>query len=184
MVQTMLRAINPHHGKLFIQVWAVEQEDPNNPSSESSKPLLLRKARQMEKLETVHLKASDAESGKDAAGRDVFVPWKLQSKPTARAVDSSRTERRTKEKGARGKSIEAGEGEAESQADDSPAQTSEPTYQRYYHLFERGELRTLVKEAVNELRLEESVRIDEDEEWEQGNWCIQARYTDSAGNGL
>lgn len=157
-VRTMLRALNKKHGKLIIQVWAVEQVPPQqqnkndkNANSTPHKPYLKRQ-RDMDKLESAittlqSLNLSQAEK------QDVFVPWKLQP---AQQADQSNTD---------SKGVEAN--------------PTEPVYQRYYHLFKAGELREMVEEAA---RLElsasqfQSLKIDEEETWESGNWSIVACF--------
>lgn len=69
----MLKALNKRHGKLFIQVWAIEQEPPD--SNAASEPL--KNTRKMRELE--HASLSNASLSEDSR-QDVFVLWKLQSK--------------------------------------------------------------------------------------------------------
>jgi tRNA (uracil-5-)-methyltransferase TRM9 len=154
-VRTMLRALNKRHGKLIIQVWAVEQVPPQEQNKDSNstphKPYLKRQ-RDMDKLESAittlqSLNLSQAEK------QEVFVPWKLQP---AQQADRGNPD------------LAGAEGTA-----------TEPVYQRYYHLFKAGELRDMVQEAAR-LELSESLfqslKIDEDETWESGNWSIVARF--------
>jgi tRNA (uracil-5-)-methyltransferase TRM9 len=162
-VRTMLRALNKNHGKLFIQVWAVEQERPivNSQSSThtegtegTDKKPLLKRARDMDKLE----KATSALQSlhlSETEKQEVFVPWKLQQRPSSKKIQNDTPDTQVQE------------------------EKSAPVFQRYYHLFKAGELRELVMQAAEE-EMDEGLlpelRVDEDELWEQGNWCIQARF--------
>lgn len=142
----MLRALNRRHGRLFIQVWAKEQDRPASQGDSTPPKVAIKKTRQMDKLELATLASAlpDVSTSSDNSSQDVFVPWKLQ----------------THEKDETG---------------DNPDQV----FQRYYHLFQEGELLQLVKEARDEVRDLGSggnLCIAESEEWEQGNWCISARY--------
>lgn len=155
-VRTMLRALNKKHGKLIIQVWAVEQTPPPDSGSSLSgsnglKPYMKRQ-RDMDKLESAtstlqSLKLSEAEK------QDVFVPWKLQ--PGQRL---------------------------EGPADKEVTNKSEPPeeiHQRYYHLFRGGELRAMLRDAAEEELSQEqllSFKIDAEETWESGNWSIVGRF--------
>lgn len=47
-------------------------------------------------------------------------------------------------------------------------------FQRYYHLFAKGELRLLVLEAAQELGLQDHLVIVRDV-WERGNWLLEAK---------
>lgn len=197
----MLRAVNPRHGKIVIQVWAIEQERPGT-HAEARPQAMLRKARQMDKLETARMpssadahKQADADSPPGAAvaaleheegeaepqqGRDVFVPWRLQQqqqqkqkrKPQGNAKVSKATNTTSESDSAQ----VSGQGENPSGKEREEEKEKEKTYQRYYHLFQSGELKSLVLEARDDLGLQDSLEVDDDEEWEQGNWCIQARF--------
>lgn len=77
-------AVNKDHGKIFIQVWALEQEPPANANVvNTSKRTNVRKPRDMSKLLPAKLSTAAVEKPKqnDTGSQDVFVPWKLQAKP-------------------------------------------------------------------------------------------------------
>ena len=103
----------------------------------------------MDKLEPARM--ASARSGEDAEvdteKQDVFVPWKLQGKDGRTVTVTGSEEDEKKE---------------------------EQTYQRYYHLFKAGELRSLVEDAARDLDLHD-LRI-EPEHWEEGNWWIRASF--------
>lgn len=90
----------------------------------------------------------------ETAGRDVFVPWVL-SKPTAKGSPQL-------------------DGEAE----------SPQVFNRYYHMFEAGELRGLVVQAAERMGLsvgeevaggeKEGVEIVQDG-WERSNYFVELR---------
>lgn len=152
-VRTMLRALNKKHGKLLIQVWAVEQEPPMNTGehaqTEAARKPYLKRQRDMDKLESAASMLSSLELS-ETKKQDVFVPWKLQ--------------------GAQQQKSKAEAGTTASEATSTP-----PVFQRYYHLFKAGELRALVEEAVREELDDDSQArfvIDEEERWESGNWSI------------
>lgn len=63
LVQSLIRAVNPSHGRIMIYVWAVEQDD-------LSKRVLPT--------------AGDAEAREP--GRDVLVPWVLAEQQKAKAA--------------------------------------------------------------------------------------------------
>ena len=153
VTQTMLSALNLHHGKLFIQVWALEQDPALLPlevlSDHASSSLRhrpkpnVKKPRQMDKLERATLESVAQGDELDGAKQDVFVPWKLQSSATP----------------------------------DTPQDgTTAPTYQRYYHLFRAGELKELVEAAAAASSTQGTRLMVDEERWEEGNWWITARY--------
>lgn len=152
--QTILRALNKRHGRLFIQVWALEQDPALLPlevlSDHASSSLRhrskpnVKKPRQMDKLERATLESVGQVGEWDGLKQDVFVPWKLQGSATS--------------------------------GDIQDAASAAPTYQRYYHLFRAGELKELV-EAAAAACLTHGTQLTVDEErWEEGNWWITARY--------
>lgn len=155
----MLRALNKQHGKLLIQVWAMEQTPPEDAedsentgvAASTHKPYLKRQ-RDMDKLESAQhtmqsLQLSQAEK------QDVFVPWKHQEGQGKRAVVATVAQ--------------------------SQSSASELVYQRYYHLFRAGELRSLLAQAASD-ELGDSdfhfLIIDEHEKWESGNWSIVGQF--------
>lgn len=82
----------------------------------------------------------------DSAGQDVFVPWVLASqtqlpKPKPRSRKRKGQESRPEE-------------DAEAQQEDVKDELPPPVFNRYYHMFAKGELSALVEEAANELGLE------------------------------
>lgn len=157
-VRTMLRALTRKHGKLLIQVWAVEQEPPINAEgreamTEKARKPFLKRQRDMDKLESAASMLGSLELS-ETKKQDVFVPWKLQS----------------------AQQKEASKSQSESPSSES---TTTPVFQRYYHLFKAGELRALVLEAAaEELGTQHILSIDEEESWEAGNWSITARFSE------
>ena len=153
-IQTILRTLNKRHGKLFIQVWALEQDPallpPEVLSDHASSSLRhrpkpnVKKPRQMDKLERATLESVGQIDELDGAKQDVFVPWKLQSSTYP--------------------------GDAQDGA------TAAPTYQRYYHLFRAGELKELVEAAAALFPTHGPQMVVDEERWEEGNWWITARY--------
>ena len=80
----------------------------------------------------------------DSAGQDVFVPWVLASQ-TQKPKPRSRRRR--------GQEGQPGE-DAEAQQEETKDEPAPPVFNRYYHMFAKGELSALVVEAANELGLE------------------------------
>lgn len=161
-VRTMLRALNKKHGKLLIQVWAVEQEPPvdhtaSADATESERKPYLKRQRDMDKLESAANMLSSLELS-ETKKQDVFVPWKLQPAQQKKST------------------IEAPSDSIQATQDSTP-----PVFQRYYHLFKAGELRALVLEAAREGfdgTSHHQLTIDSEERWESGNWSITASFAD------
>lgn len=83
-------------------------------------------------------KFETVEKGQDVRGRDLLVPWVLKTAEQKKAQED-----------------EAGQGE-------------EKVFQRYYHVFEQGELEFLVEEAASQMTNVQVIL--EVSGWEKGNW--------------
>ncbi|KAI0721026.1 S-adenosyl-L-methionine-dependent methyltransferase [Cerioporus squamosus] len=161
-VQRVLEAISPTHGRALIYVWAVEQDK----LSKRSIPTSTDDDRV----------ASSSQTGR---GQDVFVPWVL-----AQSVESKPKTRR------KGKSF-GQTGLPETPETGLDAQDAPPkVFNRYYHMFAKGELNELVADAAKELGLtlgdasgadvavtgdkERGVQIVQDG-WERSNYYVELR---------
>lgn len=173
----MLRVLNKQRGKLFIQVWALEQEPPLPESG-----LLLSEAAQATLLYDEQQQPAGTGSSKVKKPRkmDKLLPAVMQRQ---RPMDSDADVEAKADAGGAGRS-----GEQQDvfvpwklQGKDGRAvagvQEEEETYQRYYHLFKAGELRELIQEAGVEMGLSHIIEV-EPERWEQGNWWIRAVMLD------
>ncbi|KAF9227619.1 hypothetical protein BS17DRAFT_793293 [Gyrodon lividus] len=119
-------------------------------------------------------KRSISVDGKDEVclGRDVFVPWVMSQQNALRSKPRRRQQASDKQ------------GEP-SDAEDSQTITevATPVYNRYYHMFARGELAKLTCEAAQEMDLivgspegtrQQGVEIIQDG-WERSNYYVEMR---------
>ena len=164
-VQRLIRAVCPTHGRILIYVWAIEQDELSKRSIPSAAP-----SSQDESL------SSDSFS----IGKDVFVPWKLTS---GTLHGNSEYPRRR---------LEMSSGADSTIDENSPthSRTRRTDFDRYYHMFDEGELRVLVKEAAAELGIDEWSGTDQtllgsgtsgtfleimQDNWERSNFFIELR---------
>ncbi|KAI0797936.1 S-adenosyl-L-methionine-dependent methyltransferase [Abortiporus biennis] len=132
-VKSLLKSIDPSHGRALIYVWAIEQDT------------LSKRA----------VPTGEDDNGTD--GQDVFVPWVLASQTSKTNSKQEHTEETDKPK--------------ESQV-----------FNRYYHMFARGELRSLVENAARDIGLHigkevsgaRGVEIIQDG-WERSNYYVEIR---------
>ncbi|TCD68890.1 tRNA methyltransferase, has a role in tRNA modification [Steccherinum ochraceum] len=123
-VQRLIQSVSPSHGRGLIYVWAIEQDGLSKRS----------------------IPSEGTEDDTQNPGQDVFVPWVLASqspkaKPKAR---SKGNEDRLPEQNEISKPPgEAAEGEPQPKV-----------FNRYYHMFAKGELAALLYEAAESLGLE------------------------------
>ena len=105
-------------------------------------------------------------------GQDVFIPWVLSSQP-AQKKRKGRTRRCRKQDEA-------------TQVDEQQSQSTEQpqVFNRYYHMFARGELQRLVHEAARELDLVVASSLDSEHHkgieliqdgWERSNYYVEVR---------
>ncbi|KAI0636900.1 S-adenosyl-L-methionine-dependent methyltransferase [Trametes polyzona] len=166
-VKRLLECISPSHGRALIYVWAIEQD-------ELSKRSIPADSGDTASRETERSPSPGKESGK---GQDVFVPWVLaqpaEPKPKAR--------RRGKDAGAVTEKVD--EVMATSQA-------APKVFDRYYHMFARGELSELVTEAATEMGLQVGEKSPGEQQqdrraasgvqivqngWERSNYYVELR---------
>ncbi|KAF9533541.1 S-adenosyl-L-methionine-dependent methyltransferase [Crepidotus variabilis] len=113
-------------------------------------------------------KVFDSSSGGVAPhkGKDVVVPWVLSKEPRGKNKNESKGHEQT------------------------PPDNEEPkVYNRYYHMFAKGELRALVEEAAKELNL--SITMEQNAEgrsrgleivqdgWERSNYYVELKLWES-----
>ncbi|TFK92125.1 S-adenosyl-L-methionine-dependent methyltransferase [Polyporus arcularius HHB13444] len=164
-VQRVLETISPSHGRALIYVWAVEQDELSKRSIPASAD---------------NDGQCSSPSGQTGRGQDVFVPWVLaqpaESKP------------KTRRKGKSGKPATPETPETGVDAEHSPPKV----FNRYYHMFAKGELNQLVADAASALGLvlgdapadgivatgegekECGVQIVQDG-WERSNYYVELR---------
>ncbi|KAH9901001.1 S-adenosyl-L-methionine-dependent methyltransferase [Cubamyces lactineus] len=164
-VKRLLECISPSHGRALIYVWAIEQDELSKRSIpvDAGSPL----PPQPDARGTPSPSPS-AEGGK---GQDVFVPWVLaqpqEPKPKGRR---------------KGKLGERSAGEATPPSEAQSDATTPKVFDRYYHMFAKGELNELVTEAAVEMGLRvgepglagEGVQIVQDG-WERSNYYVELR---------
>ncbi|KAG6874064.1 hypothetical protein C0995_006921 [Termitomyces sp. Mi166 len=129
-VRRLIESVSPHHGRILIYVWAIEQDE-----------LSKRKI------------TADDEAHSDGKGKDVIVPWVLAP-----------------QKGAHKNSAEP------------------QVFNRYYHMFAKGELSGLVHDAAGGLDIDvgpppaldeplspkRGVEIIQDD-WERSNYYVELK---------
>lgn len=145
VLQRILLAISPSHGRALIYVWAVEQDDLSK--------------RSIPQGQEAHL-----------AGQDVFVPWVLAKGQ----VQQKATDKATHGRKSRGLESE----EAAPKEEENPP----PVFNRYYHMFAKGELTKLVHDAAGELGLAIGAKADSaagcgieivQDGWERSNYYVE-----------
>ncbi|KIJ69233.1 hypothetical protein HYDPIDRAFT_24086 [Hydnomerulius pinastri MD-312] len=106
-------------------------------------------------------------------GQDVFVPWVLSQQT---AMRSNKPKKRRPEDNQEGQHSETTDSQ-------SAAEVPAPVYNRYYHMFAKGELTKLTREAAEEMHLvveppagtdEQGVEIVQDG-WERSNYYVELR---------
>ena len=152
----MIQSISPSHGRALIYVWAVEQDDLSK--------------------RTIPTTAGNEDAN---SGQDVFVPWVLsnQTRPKERKTKGSQhPEQATKHT----ELAIAREEETHAHTQDEPQQT----FNRYYHMFARGELTKLVHDAAEDLGLHVGPRGQQQagsgieivqDGWERSNYYVELR---------
>ncbi|OSC99086.1 S-adenosyl-L-methionine-dependent methyltransferase [Trametes coccinea BRFM310] len=163
-VKRLLESISPTHGRALVYVWAIEQDE----LSKRSIP--------------VESDAAPTEAAKQASrGQDVFVPWVLaqpaEPKPKARRKGKA-TDREASQRS---------QEEVKATDDAAPTEIEPPkVFERYYHMFAKGELNELVTEAASEMGLSVGVpgsaqgpgacgmEIVQDG-WERSNYYVELR---------
>ncbi|KAL4067861.1 hypothetical protein J3A83DRAFT_4097465 [Scleroderma citrinum] len=130
-VQRLLQCVSPHHGRILIYVWAIEQDE----LSKRNIPMDGR--------------------GSEPGGKDVFVPWIIPAQN--RQVGAER----------------------------NSSQDDAPVYNRYYHMFAKGELAGLASEAAEGMGLIVGAPISNIEGtlgcelvrdgWERSNYYVELK---------
>lgn len=157
-IQRLLECISPLHGRALIYVWAIEQDDLSKRSIPSAQP----KA------------AISVQEDISPAGQDVFVPWVLSAQKSL------------KSNGARESSASPRQSPQEDDVEGTQEAKSK-VFNRYYHMFAKGELPTLVSAAarglgldvgdpddINQGRGTRGIQIVQDG-WERSNYYIELR---------
>ncbi|KAI0310894.1 S-adenosyl-L-methionine-dependent methyltransferase [Amylostereum chailletii] len=151
-IQRLLESVSPHHGRLLVYVWAIEQDDLSKRDIPTSKLLT---------------------TPVEAKGQDVMVPWVLTQQTP-----------REKEQRRRNKGQSASEQEIELPLLD-PLPQDPKTFNRYYHMFAKGELRELVESAARTMDLRVGAMPNGGHEisgveivqsgWERSNYYVEVR---------
>ncbi|KAG2114562.1 uncharacterized protein F5147DRAFT_569988 [Suillus discolor] len=153
VLQCLLQAVSPIHGRVMIYVWAIEQDELSKRSIPTSD--------------------TDGSDHYPLTGEDVFVPWVMsQNQHTAKGkfkndIPPSATSK-----------------EVVSAAPTLAAEI--PVYNRYYHMFAKGELKHLTIQAVEGLGLMVGSRESANakgcrgveiiqEGWERSNYYVELR---------
>lgn len=187
-------AVSPAGGRALVTVWAIEQENMKKvakwqpisaPAAVAAGPDATPAQAQATAAERLGGSAEDGgEVGPDGRyancvpSGDYFVPWHLPFHRIAGASPTAAAAIAAAAAGSAGSSIDAGGGSAvllgavAPQAaavygDTGPAVDSAKgavVYQRYYHLFERGELDALVEEVPGAQVV--------DSFYDKDNWCV------------
>ncbi|KAK7693390.1 hypothetical protein QCA50_002958 [Cerrena zonata] len=107
-------------------------------------------------------------------GQDVLVPWVLKSQQKSQQQRKKKTKDRSSEELSK----------AETDVPTPNNQEQDPIFNRYYHMFARGELRALVCEAAEQMDLwvgdqaepghQRGLEIVQDG-WERSNYYIELR---------
>jgi tRNA (uracil-5-)-methyltransferase TRM9 len=104
-------------------------------------------------------------------GQDVFVPWVL---PIQASLSSPKVRTRNK----------MGVTTVGDHNEEEPRKQEARVFNRYYHMFAKGELRRLVCEAADELELSVGIKSDTtyfrgitvvQEGWERSNYYVEIR---------
>jgi len=169
-VQALLRCLSPSHGRALIYVWATQQDELSKrsiPSPPTTSPV----------QDEQH-----SEGAQSGTGKDVFVPWTLTS--VAPQGDSEATPNK--------KLILKAESTPEKSTSEHQQRNELVAFNRYYHMFDKGELRLLVKEAATEIGIEEQAETDRRrdcsdsdtaktflefvrDDWERSNFYVELR---------
>ncbi|EMD38395.1 hypothetical protein CERSUDRAFT_64649 [Gelatoporia subvermispora B] len=157
----LIQCLSPRHGRALVYVWAIEQDELSKRSIPSQQP--------------TQDTAQELLPSMDSRGQDVFVPWVLstQIKPghkSASLLVNNETD-------ATLHSVEN-------------AKNTPKVYNRYYHMFAKDELSSLVVEAAQELGLNvgpqpvyadltsdtprQGIEIAQDG-WERSNYYVELR---------
>ncbi|KAI8998575.1 S-adenosyl-L-methionine-dependent methyltransferase [Trametes punicea] len=161
-VRRLLESISPSHGRALIYVWAIEQDELSKRS--------------------IPVGSSEAGSSKTGSltargkGQDVFVPWVL-----AQPIGSQPKARR---KGRPVDQSDMAEATIEDDATPNCPPTAPRVFDRYYHMFAKGELTELVTEAAVDMGLQigepdgksgvSGLQIVQDG-WERSNYFVELR---------
>ncbi|KAI0362187.1 S-adenosyl-L-methionine-dependent methyltransferase [Trametes cingulata] len=126
-VKRLLESISPSHGRALIYVWAIEQDELSKRSIPGAPGSASPEPE------------ARCSTGK---GQDVFVPWVLAqpAEPKSKARRKGKTDSQTAQE------------ETGTREGTPPA--APKVYDRYYHMFAKGELNELVIEAAEELGLQ------------------------------
>jgi len=153
-IEALLRALSPKHGRLLLYVWAIEQDDASKRVVPTLDPQNL-------------FPPADAERDSEETEKkvqDVLVPWVLptQTPTVGEGTSGTKGKRRKARKQNADKpqpSMSSGLSETITEthppSSPPPANISTPNqiYQRYYHFFASGELRSLTLSAARSLNL-------------------------------
>ncbi|KAH8107100.1 S-adenosyl-L-methionine-dependent methyltransferase [Cristinia sonorae] len=153
-VQRIIQSISPSHGRALIYVWAIEQDDLSKRSIPSDQTAALT----------------------DSTGQDVFVPWVLTS-PAPKVGPKVKPRRRKQNQQLETPTPETSQ-------EDVARESQQRVFNRYYHMFAKGELTALVHDAARGLALEvgpEPVGSEEkrrglhivEDGWERSNYYVE-----------
>lgn len=139
--QRLLQCVSPIQGRVLIYVWAIEQDELSKRALPVHSPELVA---------TTGISSNEIVESPSPApeqGQDVFVPWVLTSPQAPKP----------KPKAKRRRDREDAETEPQPPISSSPARDDVQelrVFNRYYHMFARGELLQLVHEAAQQLDLQ------------------------------
>lgn len=158
--QRLLQCVSPMHGRVLIYVWAIEQDE----LSKRNVP-----------TETQHM-----------SGQDVFVPWVMSQQNPNKKIKPRAKSRRDQDS-CDGDSASNSYGIVDKTLE-APMQEEPHIFNRYYHMFAKGELVQLVRDAASELGLHVGPRTDEivpsemkagmqivQYGWERSNYYVELR---------
>ncbi|THH18495.1 hypothetical protein EW146_g2505 [Bondarzewia mesenterica] len=162
-VQRLLECISPDHGRVLIYVWAIEQDELSKRTIPIHQP-----------------ESAEPERPPTTKGQDVFVPWMLTTdKP------------RDKAKGRKGPKTSSHVNAQTEKVENATTKEIEPKqFDRYYHMFAKGELLDLACQVARDMGLRigprPSTKTEGDKEkivgveivqsgWERSNYYIEIR---------
>ncbi|KAI0670314.1 S-adenosyl-L-methionine-dependent methyltransferase [Trametes maxima] len=125
-VKRLLESISPAHGRALIYVWAIEQDDLSK--------------------RNIPVDSSDASpEPRDgvSTGQDVFVPWVLAQPTEPKPKSKTRRKGKQDDTSQNDKDVVGVEGSL----------AAPKVYERYYHMFAKGELSELVSDAAWDMGL-------------------------------